>query len=102
MKLQKVHTGIRFYEHIQLDEIIYRKNIKLRQESNNQFQKDFFKLMSNLVFGKTFENITKTVHVELVKSKEKALKLWPKPNFESVKIFDPNLVAIYIKNTDLF
>ena len=76
-------------------------NTKLRPNAKNDFEKDFLKLMTNSVFGKTMENIRKRVDVRLVNDREKARKLASKPNFESVKIFDENLIAINMKKKSL-
>ena len=65
-------------------------NTKLRTKANNNFEKDFFKLMNNSVFGKTIENIRNRVDVKLVNDKEKAKKLTAKPNFKHLNIFVRN------------
>jgi len=75
-------------------------NTKKRTNAKNAFEKDFFKLMNNSVFGKTMENIRKRVDVKLVTSPEKFLKMVSKPTFVSSKIFNENLVAVHkIKET---
>ena len=48
--------------------------MKLRTAANNDFKKDFFKLMNNTVFGKMMENIRKHRNFKLVTSEEKYLK----------------------------
>ena len=66
----------------------------------NSFEKDFFKLMNNSVFGKTMENLRKKVDVRLVTNGKKLDKLISKPTYVSSKIFDENLMAVHkVKET---
>ena len=79
----------------------YNLNTKLRTEAKNNFEKDFFKLMNNCVFGKTIENIENRVDINLVEDKEKARTLAAKPNYDHCTIFDENLVAIHMTKTKI-
>ena len=58
MILKKVHRGIKFYQSPWMEPYI-RKNTDLRKLATSSFEKDFFNLMNNSVFGKTIENIRK-------------------------------------------
>ena len=100
LKITKIHRGIKFEESTWLKQYI-DLNTNLRANANNEFEKDFFKLMNNSVFGKTMENIRNRVDISLVNSEAKAKKLAAKPNFKHCNIFDENLVAIHMKKTKL-
>ena len=86
LELTCIHRGIKFEESEWLKPYI-DMNTKLRTKANNNFEKDFFKLMNNSVFGKTMENIRNRVNINLVNDREKAKKLTPKPNFKHLNIF---------------
>ena len=101
LKLKKIHRGIKFTESAWLKPYI-DKNTNLRTRAKNNFEKDFFKLMNNAVFGKTMENIRNRVNVKLVSTPEKLKKLVAKPNFKGpCKIFNENLVSVHMKKTSL-
>ena len=100
MKLTKIHRGIKFIESDWMKPYI-EKNTNLRTKAKNNFEKDFFKLMNNSVFGKTMENIRNRVDVKLVNTEEKFKKLVAKPNFRSRKIFSENLISVHMKKTSL-
>ena len=76
-------------------------NTNLRTASNNNFGKNFFKLMNNSVFGKTMENIRNRQDIKLVTTPEQAAKLINKPNYKSRTIFCENLAAIHMGKTEI-
>ena len=99
LKLSKVHRVLEFNQSPWLKEYI-DFNTEKRTNAKNAFEKDFFKLMNNSVFGKTMENIRKRVDVRLVTDENKLLKMAAKPTYVSSKIFNENLVAVHkIKET---
>ena len=100
LKLTRIRRGIKFNESQWLKKYI-ALNTDLRTKAKNEFEKDFFKLMNNSVFGKTMENIRNRVNIKLVTDKKNAEKLAAKPNFKHCNIFDEDLIAIHMKKTSL-
>ena len=74
-------------------------NTKLRTKAKNDFEKDFFKLMNNSVFGKTMENARNHRYIKLVTTNERRNKLVSEPNYRATKHFSENLLAIVIRKT---
>ena len=74
-------------------------NTKLRTEGKNEFEKDFFKLINNSVFGKTMENMSNHRDIKLVTTTERRNKLVSEPNYHTSKQFSENLLAIEMKKT---
>ena len=96
LKLRKVHRVIEFEQEAWLKEYI-DVNTELRKKATNDFEKDFFKLMNNAVFGKTMENVRKHRDIKLVKTDKKRNKLVSEPNFHTVKLIDNNLTIIEMR-----
>ena len=92
--LQQIHWVIEFNQSAWLAPYI-EFNTQLRTRAKNDFEKNFFKLMNNSVFGKMMKNIRKHRDIKLITSWEAYLKKVMKPNFKSgLRIkFSENLMA---------
>ena len=86
-----IHRAIEFKQLAWMKEYI-DFNTKLRAAAKNDFEKDFYKLLNNSVFGKMMENIKKHRNKKLVTNREAYLKAVMKPNFKSGVIFGENLM----------
>ena len=74
-------------------------NTKLRTEAKNDFEKDFFKLINDAVFGKTMENVRKHRYIKLVTTDERRNQLVSEPNYHITKYFSEDLSANEMKRT---
>ena len=90
--LERIYRAIEFKQSAWMKEYI-DFNTKLRTAATNDFEKDFYKLMNNSVFGKTMENIRNHRNIKLIANREAYLKVVMKPNFKSGTLFGTNLMG---------
>ena len=74
-------------------------NTELRKLAKNDFEKDLFKLMNNLVFGRTMANIRKHRDLKLVTTDKKRNKLVSEPNYDAINLISEDLSIIEMKKT---
>ena len=90
--LERIHRVIQFKQSAWMKEYI-DFNTRLRMVAKNDFEKDFYKLMNNSVFGKTMENIRRHRDIKLVNNKEDYLKQVMKPNFKGGVLMGADLMS---------
>ena len=76
-------------------------NTELRKVASNDFEKDFYKLMNNAVFGKTMENVRKHRDIKLVTTNKKRSKLVSEPNYHTMNYISKDLSIIEMKKTKI-
>ena len=72
-------------------------NTKLRQKTKKYFEKDFFKLMNNGVFGKSMENVRKHTNIKLATTENRKNYLVSEPSYHTTKFFTENVLAIKMR-----
>jgi len=94
IKVTKIHRAISFSQSKWMASYI-KLCTTMRVESKNEFEKNFWKLLINSVFGKCMENVRARTSIQLVSSEKKARKLMVKTSFKDRTIYSKNLMAIH-------
>ena len=98
LKFKQIHRVIEFNQEAWLKPYI-DMNTELRKLAKNDFEKDFFKLMNNSVFGKIMETIRKHRDIKLVTTDKKRSKLVSEPNYHTINLISEDLSIIEMKKT---
>ena len=98
LNLKKIHRVIEFNQKSWLKPYI-DMNTEVRKIAKNDFEKDFFKLMNNTVFGKTMENVRKHRDIKLVTTDKNRTKLVSEPNYHTINYISEDLSIIEMKRT---
>ena len=96
LKLKRVHRIIEFNQKAWLKPYI-DMNTELRKIASNDFEKNFYKLMNNAVFGKTMENVRKHRDIKLVITDTKRNKLVSEPNYHTMNYISEDLSITEMK-----
>ena len=84
-----------------LAEVIHRHETELRAKAKNGFEKDFFKLMSDSVSGKTVENVENHKDFKLITTDSRISHLMFEQNYHTAKCFSQNLLALEMNKTKI-
>ena len=90
--LKRIHRAIEFKQSPWMREYL-DFNTKLKTARKNDFEKDFYKLMNNSVFGKMMENIRKHCDIKMVNNEVDYIRAVMKPNFKSRMLYGPDLMG---------
>ena len=95
MKLKKVHRTLDYDQECWMEPYV-QMNTEFRKQAKNDFEKNFYKLINNSVFGKRMENFRKHTDIKIVRSdeKEKIRKLTANPSYAGFQLFSNNLSGI--------
>ena len=100
LSLKKVYRVIQFVQEAWLKPYI-DMNTKLRKEAKNDFEKEFFKLINNSVFGKAMENVRNHRDIKLVTTNKQRSKLASEPNYRSTKYISKDLLIMEMKMVEV-
>lgn len=94
----KIHRILAFTQEPWLKSYV-QFNTKKRAESQSSFEKMFYKLCVNAVFGKGMEQVRKRMNIKLVNDPRKALRLISRAQFLSHDILGSSLVAFKMQKS---
>ena len=100
LKLSKIYRVVEFRQEEWL-KLYIDMNTELRKEAKNDFEKEFFKLMNNSVFGKTMENVRNHRDTKVLTSDKRRSILASEPNYDSTRYISKDLLIMEMKKVEV-
>ena len=100
LKLTEIHRVIEFRQEEWLKPYI-EINTKLRMQAKNDFEKDFFKLMNNAVFGKAMENVRNHKDIKILTTSKRRSILASEPNYHSTKYISKDFLIMEMNKVEV-
>lgn len=98
LKIIKVNRVLQFNQSNYMESYIM-KNTNERKKAQNDFEKDFYKLMNNSVYGKTMENVRNRINFRLIESEEDAMRV--RNILKRYTIFNEKCVGIHLMKKEV-
>ncbi len=98
--LRKIHRVLEFTESNWLKNYI-DFNTRKRAASKTDFEKRFYKLLNNSVYGKTMENIRKRVNMKLVRTSKQAQRAANSLLYKRYAILDDDLAVVELYKSEI-
>ena len=100
LKLETAHTVISFSQSAWLKQY-FDRNTKFRMKANNDFEKDYYKLLNNSFSGRTMENVRNHRDIRLVNNENRRSKLASEPTYHATKYISENLLIMEMKQCEV-
>ena len=100
LKLTEIHRVIEYRQEEWLKPYI-EMNTKLRMQAKNDFEKDFFKLMNNAVFGKAMENVRNHKDIKILTTSKRRTILASEPNYHSTKYISKDFLIMEMNKVEV-
>jgi hypothetical protein len=100
VQVTKIHRAISFKQAAFFADYIQYNTTK-RAASSDKFQKDYYKLKNNSLFGKTVENLRKRMNLRLCNTAERLMTYTSKPTFKRSIVVDDDLVSAILSNESI-
>ena len=101
MQLRRIHRVIAFRQTAWLAPYI-NFNTERRQEAKCSFERDFFKLLNNSMFGKTMENLRQRTDVNIVSQVIQAERQISKFNCQAWRPINDVFAMIQLQKTSIY